>query len=1591
LIFGFCLFLSSVPLLAQVQPLGVWPQVFVGMPRDTLITGIAYGNRTWVAVGQNGFIATSTDAQRWTRRSAGMRRDFNGVTFTGVNFVAVAKVTVIGAPEPKIYVSDSNGSRWSPRDTDSGVNFISEGLHGVAGDGMGTVVAVGGAWLSRITVSRDHGNSWNAVNLTPFGGPWGKLYDVAYGDGIWIAVGSGTVLASTTNGATWTKISSDDGRSITYGDKRWVRVDDWGSKVYWAPSDHVNWTSMVWQQARIGTADGSTHFNLVRGSTFYDGLFVTVGEFGDIWTSDNGRVFQRWVGAARQNQGAAMVCVAGGEAGFMAGGRDFVFGASYGALWASPAWMRARLGSTSDYPYTVFDYEESEPTRIDLPQYRINTSSLNLLLEGTLFYMQTTGAPIDLRLVYNSAPTKDDSDAIGLFGKNWRMHYESMIGEFGQEAVLITSGGRKLSFVSPEGKNLSSASVGSPIELIAPDGIFDTLTFYGPGQYFEYKEKASKLVYRYAAAGGPGNSNWRLTRITDRSGNQVNLTVDAATGKIDRITDPTGRFIAFTYNSDNLCTSIHVPGGRQIKFEYDTRGSKTLLKITDMAGHTANYAYDAMGFITQMNVAGRRTRFSYAERPGFEDKNSAQDNAGDKMIATVVDPAGGTTKYEILKQSNEVRRTDSRGLVTLFSNEEGNTSRVVDPLGKVRTIEFSNAKLPAVLTKPNGTRQTYQHDKRGNLISLTDARNKKTTYAYDARDNLVSVTNALGQKMNYTYDAKDRVTSVTSPLGHKTELAYLANGRLDSLKDARTHITRFAYDANGHLNRVTDPLGNLLALTGDSVGRVTAATDQVGNAKTFSYDANDRIREVVYTSAPDSPKRTNTFDAFGQTRVTDPMGRITKIERNEFGYPTLVSDPLGYTVRTVYDPSNNPVKVTDPLERVISTTYDRANRPLVVTDAMGKQTTHTYDDNGNLTEFIDTKRNKTTFEYDATDQLISTTDALRRKQEITRDDLGRVSTITNARNQRVGFTYDADGRRTGKYYIYEGDRKENEVTYQYDANGNLTQMVDDWGTTTLTYDANNRPVSMTYPGGKTVTFTYNKAGLPSTMTYPNGLVVNYTYDAFNRIASPTMRRSGNLLGNAETSPKVTSLTISKGTETHTINYEYDASAMLTKILRPGSAPTTDITYDEAGRVASLIHRNGASDLVSYTYELDGAGNIVQSQDSGLWLQEAPLPEPTRIAYDRANQITNHNGRRHQHDADGNRISVAGEFTATYNAENRPTQIQRLADGAMETINYTYDGNGLRVKREVVGGDSTHFHYGPGGELLFTTDASGNILECFVWRGSSLAASLAGSTLDAGLSFPLSNHLGNVVARVDPDGNARSLTAYQSYGGYDASPGTVLPGLFSFVGALGVQDEGHGLYYMRNRFYDAKTGRFLQQDPIGLEGGINLYAYADGNPFGRVDPNGTSAVFIGVSIGITAYSIYQIYSNFSKSKKEAGKARTSAKYASETYSSGLGRLSKATRDVGNLRGDEMLAAQSNFMDAKDEFYNESIPEGNSHLVDAAGSTVRATYRGTKAIGYALSLGAITAAETSSQALEQVGTKVWEDGIRDPVLESTFGLD
>ena len=77
--------------------------------------------------------------------------------------------------------------------------------------------------------------------------------------------------------------------------------------------------------------------------------------------------------------------------------------------------------------------------------------------------------------------------------------------------------------------------------------------------------------------------------------------------------------------------------------------------------------------------------------------------------------------------------------------------------------------------------------------------------------------------------------------------------------------------------------------------------------------------------------------------------------------------------------------------------------------------------------------------------------------------------------------------------------------------------------------------------------------------------------------------------------------------------------------------------------------------------------------------------------------------------------------------------------------------------------------------------------------------------------------------------------YKPFGEADVNPNSTVVNIFRFPGQY--YDTETGLHYNYHRHYDPRTGRYLTPDPIGVEGGINLFTYVSNNPINKTDPEG----------------------------------------------------------------------------------------------------------------------------------------------------------
>jgi RHS repeat-associated protein len=1042
-----------------------------------------------------------------------------------------------------------------------------------------------------------------------------------------------------------------------------------------------------------------------------------------------------------------------------------------------------KLGGPDDNPNDAFDPGDGPgcPGQQGLPNYSVNTSILNLVVQDTDYLSAGPGPQIAATRSWNTTPSHR-----GMFGNGWSFPYESTLKTNCYGATLNKGSGQAVHYSA---SLCPAGSVTLPASATPPTGVLDKLTLM-PGNYWLWEEKETKWLYRYDLAGtdAQGTSTYRLTTITDRNGNAAGLTYNV-TGSVATITDAGGRAASFAYDVNKHCTAMTTPDGKTATYSYDAGGN--LKQSVDLLGTVISYTYDANNYMTSMKVGDKTTTFAYDLSGGW------------KHIASITDANGNTKSYGVTSRI-VTTMTDSRGRTTSYNGDfYGRIESIVDPANITTAWTYTADGLPATAKDGNGKITTMEYDARGNLTKKTDPLGNVTTSAYDANDNILTRTNPLNQTWTYAYDGNGNHVKTTSPMGRQSANAYDAKGRLTGATDENGNTTTYTYDTFGNVKTVKDPLGNITTYGYDAFGmNRTSRTDAGGATTLYSYDNNRRLTKETH---PDGTYRTYSHDACAMVASTDENGKRTALTRDKLLNITGITDPLGKITAKEYDGNNNLISLTDALNHAYINTYDPANRLTKTANPAGKTVVNGYDGAGNLTSLKDERVNTTVFGYDANNLLLTTTDPLANLVTQTRDKLGRITQLTNARGEAVGFTYDADGRMTQKSYGATVV-----AAYGYDAAGNQTTVTDALGVTTYSFDPLNRVTGIRYPDKTAVSFTYDKAGSIGSITYPGALVASYSHDNRDRVQSVTW-------------------------DTHSVTFGYDGAGNPLSNARSNGATST-YTYDGNNRVTGIDHKKGAASFAQMNYTRDAVGNTV-SETARLPVSPRAIGATTDAGYNAANQVTAWGTDTYVYDMDGNLTAATGgkTVTAAYDRQNRPTTL--TINGATATC--TYDGSGNRA-RVVTGSRTRNYHYDHTGRLLYETDGSGTVVASYLYADERLVALKEGGAS----YFYHFDKTGNTVAVTTAAGAVVNAYAYTPFGVLSGSSGS-LYNPFTYVGEYGVMSEGNNIYFMKNRYYDAITGRFIQKDPIGRAGGQpNLYAYVGDNPVERRDPVGLGDIMGG---------------------------------------------------------------------------------------------------------------------------------------------------
>ncbi len=170
----------------------------------------------------------------------------------------------------------------------------------------------------------------------------------------------------------------------------------------------------------------------------------------------------------------------------------------------------------------------------------------------------------------------------------------------------------------------------------------------------------------------------------------------------------------------------------------------------------------------------------------------------------------------------------------------------------------------------------------------------------------------------------------------------------------------------------------------------------------------------------------------------------------------------------------------------------------------------------------------------------------------------------------------------------------------------------------------------------------------------------------------------------------------------------------------------------------------------------------------------------------------------------------------------------------DTITYTYDPAGRRIKKNVVGSHIVKYVY-DGGHVIAEYDDS-SLLRKYIYGARVDEPVCMIDVADSNAAYYYHfDGLGSVVALSNSNGDSCQSYEYSAYGQVAASDPDFIANPYMFTGRR--FDIETGLYYYRARYYNPHIGRFMQTDPVGYGAGINWYLYCGNNPLAFVDPSG----------------------------------------------------------------------------------------------------------------------------------------------------------
>ncbi len=774
------------------------------------------------------------------------------------------------------------------------------------------------------------------------------------------------------------------------------------------------------------------------------------------------------------------------------------------------------------------------------------------------------------------------------------------------------------------------------------------------------------------------NSNagfFKISEIEDPFGRKAKFTYDKTLDRLDSSIDPLGLVSKYSYaEGSNQISKLTTPYGETEFLQYRPNGSpegSLGLRINYPDGtksvaehwtgnHHATYQWNKLAMQLypldpENHVYSHCKVTKWLTRPSGEEI-SVKASVKEPLESEIIYSYPGHSVKGFVGDSNLPSSISRRVAVKNADGSAGNA---------IQTNYFQYNRFGLLTRKEDPLRRATVYQYAPNGVDLLEIRQLTKS----GQSQLLA---------KFEYNKNHLPIVAVDKAGNKLTFEYNKFGEMVRMTDSSNGTVTSTYDDKGFLLAVNGPSGvnNTLAkYSYDNVGRIRTATDQDGHTITLDYDDADR---PVKKTFEDGSSELTKYDRLDAVWFQDRSGKITKRAYDSQNRMISITDAIGRKSQYEWCLCGALRKLIDPAGNATEWHHDIQGRIIQKKYANSSEIRFEFEKDGHrVASRIDAMKQKTNYSYNIDDTVaeISYENAVNPMSTLKYVYLEDAPAIKSATNSFGSIRYDYFPIENGKgssgllrsisntaipdsTISYDYDSKSrikqisiganNSVSRKYDELDRVLSETNALGTFSYEYgsgDVANRIVNIKYPNGVSTKFSYDgKAGehrlKTITSATPNSIIsqFDYTYDKAGQISKWEESIDG------------------KPGLKYALNY--DAAGQLTDAVSQSSDPAQT--------------RN-------YHYEYDLASNLTMQKDRLSVTQSKfnSMNELTNLNSSAGEQSTNSDSRALSYDANGNLLSD-GDTHYKWDAENRLIHIENKKEGQSSSFEYDALGRRSKI-------------------------------------------------------------------------------------------------------------------------------------------------------------------------------------------------------------------------------------------------------------------------------------------------------------------------